>query len=59
MGDTGSIHAGCRVFDTMEEARRHWTETRGGTQLGDETFAILDVLETLDRIRRTEGKRDV
>ena len=35
------IIAGCRYF-TMEEARAHWSTTRGGTPLGDETMKILD-----------------
>ena len=35
------IAAGCRWF-TMDEARRHWTSTRAGTPLGDETLDILD-----------------
>ena len=40
--DTGNIriHAGCRRF-TIDEAREHWSRTRGGTPLGDETMAIL------------------
>ena len=44
------VGAGCRYF-TMEEAREHWTKTRGGTQLGDETMIILDALEALHKIR--------
>jgi carbonic anhydrase/acetyltransferase-like protein (isoleucine patch superfamily) len=38
------VIAGCRYF-TMEEARKHWEKTRGGTPLGDETMDILDFLE--------------
>ena len=38
------VTAGCRYF-TVPEAREHWTKTRGGTRLGDETVAILDLLE--------------
>ena len=34
------VKAGCRFMD-MKEARKHWTETRGGTALGDETMDIL------------------
>ena len=34
------VGAGCR-FMGVEEARKHWTETRGGTPLGDETMDIL------------------
>ena len=44
------IKAGCRHF-TLANAREHWTNTRKETPLGDETFAILDHLETLARIR--------
>ena len=44
------VGAGCRYF-TMEEAREHWTKTRGGTQLGDETMIILDALEALHKVR--------
>lgn len=45
-----SIRAGCRNF-TMAEARVHWAETRGGTPLGDETFAILDHIERVAKVR--------
>jgi hypothetical protein len=38
------ILAGCRYF-TIWEAREHWTNSRGGTPLGDETMAILDHIE--------------
>jgi uncharacterized protein YjbI with pentapeptide repeats len=34
------IKAGCRFF-TLEEGRKHWKATRGGTPLGDETQDIL------------------
>ena len=34
------IKAGCRFFD-MAEARQHWTATRAGTPLSDETQDIL------------------
>ena len=39
------VRAGCRDFPSFDEAREHWTATRKGTPLGDETFAILDYLE--------------
>ncbi len=42
--------AGCRNF-TLLEARAHWKETRGGTPLGAETFAILDCLESMAKAR--------
>ena len=38
------VSAGRRLF-SFEEAREHWTRTRGGTPLGDETMLILDYLE--------------
>jgi hypothetical protein len=38
------VKAGCRFFD-MAEARQHWTSTRVGTPLGDETQDILDMFE--------------
>jgi uncharacterized protein YjbI with pentapeptide repeats len=44
------VKAGCRYF-TIPAARKHWAETRGGTPLGDETFAILDYLEWIAAIR--------
>lgn len=40
-GEDGYLmEAGCRWF-TMAEAEKHWTETRLGTDLGNETFDIL------------------
>jgi hypothetical protein len=50
------VIAGCRYF-TMEEAREHWRKTRGGTSLGDETFAILDCLEKLAEIEDRQDKQ--
>lgn len=43
------IIAGCRYF-TFEEARKHWNKTRGGTNLGDESIAIVEHLETMAKI---------
>ena len=40
---TTRVTAGCRFF-TFAEARDHWTRTRGGTPLGDETITILRFL---------------
>ena len=37
------VTAGCRFF-TMDDALKHWKETRKGTPLGEETFVILDAL---------------
>jgi len=45
------IAAGCRWF-TLDEARQHWTATRAGTPLGDETMDILDFFAAA--ITRTE-----
>ena len=42
------ILAGCRYF-TMEEAEKHWKETRGGTPLGDETMEILKFFKRMDK----------
>ena len=44
------IIAGCRYF-TIEQARQHWSQTRGGTPLGDESLAIVDHLERMATIR--------
>ena len=38
------IKAGCRFLD-MEAARQHWTTTRQGTALGDESLDILDFFD--------------
>jgi hypothetical protein len=47
------IKAGCRFF-SLDEARAHWTATRSGTPLGDETQDILDMFEKA--IQRTGEK---
>jgi len=44
------ILAGCRNF-TVPEAREHLRRTRGGTKLGDETYAILDHMENIAALR--------
>lgn len=44
------VLAGCRYF-RVSDARKHWTATRSGTPLGDETFALLDNAERLATIR--------
>jgi hypothetical protein len=49
-GEGVRIKAGCRNM-TISEARAHWQATRGGTPLGDETFAIIDYLEKVAKIR--------
>ena len=35
------VKAGCRYF-SLEEGIEHWTETRGGTPLFDETMKLLE-----------------
>ena len=40
---TNKIQAGCRDF-TREEAVKHWTETRGGTELGEERLRMVRML---------------
>ena len=44
------IVAGCRRL-AYDEAVEHWKKTRGDTPLGRETFAIIDNLMALARIR--------
>ena len=44
------VKAGCRDF-TVEGAKSHWTETRGDTDLGHETFLILDHTVALANLR--------
>ena len=45
------IRAGCWNF-TIIEARLHWSDTRAGTPLGDETMCILDHIEAVAKIRK-------
>ena len=50
-GDTEPmVKAGCRYF-SLEAAQAHWKGTRGGTKLGDETFAIIEGLVSIAKIR--------
>ena len=44
------ISAGCRYL-AIADARKHWTATRGGTTLGDETQIILDHIERVAVVR--------
>jgi hypothetical protein len=44
------VKAGCRLF-TVKEAQKHWTATRGGTPLGEETEIIVRSLVRLARVR--------
>jgi len=46
------IKAGCHFLD-MEAARQHWTTTRQGTALGDESLDILDFFDAA--IKRQGG----
>lgn len=48
--DTIWIIAGCRYL-TISDAREHWTTTRKGTQIGEESMQLLDHAEALVRIR--------
>ena len=36
----------------MATAREHWTTTRGGTPLGEETTIILDFIERMAEVRK-------
>lgn len=47
------IKAGCRFF-SISDARKHWVK-RAGTQLGEETTAILDHAERTAKIRGLLG----
>ena len=44
------VKAGCRYL-TLADARQHWQDTRADTQLGNETFAIIDGLVALAKAR--------
>jgi hypothetical protein len=48
------ISAGCRFF-SFEEAESHWRDTRGGTPLGEETFAILAYFREMVRLYGKES----
>jgi len=48
------LTAGCRFF-TMEQAWKHWTTTRVGEDLGEETLDILVLFE--HHIERVDRKR--
>lgn len=49
------IKAGCHFLD-MKAARQHWTTTRQGTALGDESLDILDFFNAA--IKRQEVAND-
>ena len=49
------IYAGCRSL-SVTKAWAHWTETRGGTPLGEETFAILTHIVAVAKIRKLIGE---
>ena len=45
------VKAGCRFLD-IDAARQHWTATRAGTRLGDESLDILDFFDVaIKRVR--------
>ena len=46
---TVMVRAGCRYFSIVD-ARKHWTETRKGTRLGDESQALVDHIERMAKI---------
>jgi hypothetical protein len=48
---SGTVHAGCRCFNNIKEARKHWRETKGSTPLGKETFRILKFIHKEYKIR--------
>ena len=52
------IVAGCRYF-TLSQARTHWAETRAGTDIGNETMAILDHIERIATLRGWKLTPDV
>ncbi len=45
------VKAGCRLL-TVPQAQKHWTDTRGGTALGEETEAIIRSMVALAKIRK-------
>jgi len=49
-GKPALIRAGCRAF-TPTEAVTHWTATRGGTLLGDESLMLVKQLVELAALR--------
>lgn len=51
------VATGFRDF-ALDEARAHWTKTRGGTPLGDEALAILDHGERVAKIRGMLDEHD-
>ncbi len=48
------VIAGCRFSRSEAQVWEHWQRTRAGTPLGEETFAILDMLERIHAIRGPE-----
>ena len=52
MGENGSIHAGCRVFKTMGEARAYWlSDDYDKPELKAETAIILNYLEMVSGLK--------
>ena len=54
-GEGVRVKAGCRNL-SIKNARKHWKDTRKGTPLGNETFAILDCMEALAKARGLDTK---
>ena len=50
-GGVLQIRAGCRSM-SIANAWVHWRKTRGGTPLGEETFAILTHIVAVAKIRK-------
>lgn len=46
--ENNKISAGCRYF-TVDEAVQHWTDTRGGTSLGEERLKCIEALLLIAR----------
>ena len=41
------LYSGCHIFNGLAKARAHWTKTRGGTLLGEESLALCAHFERL------------
>jgi uncharacterized protein YjbI with pentapeptide repeats len=57
-GEPVKVRAGCRNL-TLAKAREHWTATRGGTDLGRETFMIINHMVMLARLRGLPGAAEL
>jgi len=52
-GDSLWILAGCRYL-SIDDAKKHWKDTRGGTQLGDESLQLLYNAHEMNILRKGE-----